>query len=169
MDLIVTAASGARGAAEIGGKKFSCQLGRGGVSAVKTEGDGITPVGRFLIRRLWHRQDRLSLPALGLEIRAIQPHDGWCDDPSSSDYNRAVRLPHPAAHEKLWREDHAYDVFLEIGYNDAPVKPHQGSAIFVHLAHEDNRPTAGCVAFSRADMMEILPLLDKTSAVVIKA
>jgi hypothetical protein len=64
-------------------------------------------------------------------------------------YNRPVRLPYPASHERLWRDDRAYDVIVVLGHNDDPVVDGAGSAIFWHLAQPDWRATEGCVAVER--------------------
>jgi L,D-peptidoglycan transpeptidase YkuD (ErfK/YbiS/YcfS/YnhG family) len=152
MDLIVSG----EGWALWNGKRFRCALGPNGTKRDKREGDGATPVGRFPLRRLLYRADRLPPPATRLPTQAIDPADGWCDDPKSLSYNRSVRLPFAASHERLWREDGIYDLILIIGHNDDPVRPGDGSAVFVHIAHTDYRPTAGCVALARADLLEIL-------------
>jgi L,D-peptidoglycan transpeptidase YkuD (ErfK/YbiS/YcfS/YnhG family) len=157
MDLIVEAKSGeTRGLARLGDRTLPCALGRAGLIADKREGDGATPVGRFQFRRLLYRADRVPHIETRLPARHIAPEDGWCDDPSSPDYNRPIRLPHPARHEELWRSDHLYDLVVVIGHNDDPVVKSAGSAVFVHLAREDWSPTAGCVAFRREDLLTIL-------------
>jgi L,D-peptidoglycan transpeptidase YkuD (ErfK/YbiS/YcfS/YnhG family) len=56
-----------------------------------------------------------------------------------------------------------------LGYNDAPVLPGRGSAIFLHLAAPDYRPTEGCIALARADLVAVLAGADGTSRVVIAA
>ena len=81
---------------------------------------------------------------------------GWCDDPAHPDYNRQVVLPFAASHEELWREDQIYDLVVVLGYNDDPVIPGKGSAIFLHLAREDFSPTEGCVACARTDLLDLL-------------
>ena len=83
-----------------------------------------------------------------------RPDDGWCDDPGDRNYNRPVRLPYPASHEAMWRDDHLYDVVVVLGHNDGPRRRGVGSAIFFHLADPRRRPTAGCIAVSRKDMRE---------------
>jgi L,D-peptidoglycan transpeptidase YkuD (ErfK/YbiS/YcfS/YnhG family) len=88
----------------------------------------------------------------------MAPDDGWCDDPLHEDYNRPVRLPHPASAERLWREDHLYDLVVVLGYNDAPVVPGAGSAIFMHLASPEFSPTQGCVALAPGDLAILLEL-----------
>jgi L,D-peptidoglycan transpeptidase YkuD (ErfK/YbiS/YcfS/YnhG family) len=127
----------------------------------KREGDGGTPEGRFVLREVLYRADRLAAPATGLPIRPIAPDDGWCDAPEDAAYNRRVVLPHGASAEVLTREDGLYDLLAVIGFNDAPVRPEAGSAIFLHVAEgsgDDLRPTAGCVAVPLAALIEILAL-----------
>jgi len=152
MDLIVSA----EGWASWNGKRYRCALGPEGVRRDKREGDRTTPAGRFPFRRLLYRADRLQPPATRLPQQAIDPADGWCDDPAAPSYNRAVKLPFSASHERLWREDGVYDLILVIGHNDNPVIPGHGSAVFIHVAHPDYRPTLGCVALAREDLLEIL-------------
>ncbi len=138
------------------GRSARCALGRGGVARDKREGDGVTPAGRFPLRRLLYRADRLGRPTTGLPVDRLGPDDGWCDDPLDPRYNRQVRLPYAAHCERLWREDHVYDLVLVIGYNDAPAVPGRGSAIFLHLARPDFSPTEGCVALALPDLLALL-------------
>lgn len=151
------------------GRKIRAVAGKNGLARDKKEGDLSSPIGIFPCRELWFRPDRVELPKnLQLPVRAITQNDGWCDDTTHADYNRHVRLPHPARHEKLWREDHAYDLMIPLGYNDAPPVPGLGSAIFFHLMHDDGRPTEGCIAISRGDMLALLPDITQDTMVEIK-
>lgn len=146
-----------RGVLRHGALLAPCALGRGGVRADKREGDGVTPLGTFALRRLWYRADRFAAPPVcGLPMREIHREDGWCDDPQSAEYNRPVTLPHPARHERLWRDDALYDLVVELGYNDGPIVPGAGSAIFLHVARADYGPTEGCVAVARGDLLRLL-------------
>ena len=141
----------------IGRRNFPCALGRGGVSTTKREGDGATPAGRFPLRYVLFRADRLSRPPTALDAFAIAPNDGWCDDPAdAAHYNRPVRLPHPARSEQLWRGDALYDVLVVLGHNDAPPQPGLGSAIFLHVARPDYSPTEGCVALALPHLLFVL-------------
>ena len=65
-------------------------------------------------------------------------------------------MPYAAGHERLWRDDQVYDIIVELDHNSDPVVPDAGSAIFFHLARPDYSPTEGCIAVSRADMLDIL-------------
>ncbi len=156
------------GWAQQDGQRYPCVLGRAGVRVDKHEGDGATPAGAWPVRRVWHRPDRQPAPlTAGLPIQAIAPDDGWCDDPGHPEYNRLVKLPFPSSHEKMWREDQLYDLVVELGYNDDPVVPGRGSAIFLHLARPDRGPTAGCVAFAPEDLLAILRRLGPGDKVLV--
>jgi L,D-peptidoglycan transpeptidase YkuD (ErfK/YbiS/YcfS/YnhG family) len=170
MDLVVTADSpeARQGWATLGQQRFRCALGRGGIVADKREGDGGTPVGAFPLRRLLMRADKGEALPIRLPVTIIGRDDGWCDAPGDTAYNRPVLLPYPASHERLWRGDHLYDLVLVIGHNDDPVVAGMGSAVFVHLAHDDYRPTEGCVAFSREDLEKILGTMGPDDRVVVQ-
>jgi L,D-peptidoglycan transpeptidase YkuD (ErfK/YbiS/YcfS/YnhG family) len=100
-------------------------------------------------------------------MRPIRPGDGWCDAPADRNYNRPVKLPYPASHERLWRDDALYDLVVVLGYNDRPRSLGRGSAIFMHLARKNYLPTAGCIALSRADMLKLLVRLKPRDRIVI--
>lgn len=148
----------AQGTLGAGVLSVPCRLGRTGVTSTKREGDGATPLGRFPLRRVFYRPDRVAPPTTGLPVSPLDPTMGWCDDPNDPAYNRDIRLPHPARHEKLWRGDGLYDLVVVIGHNDAPVVPGAGSAIFLHVAPPDGRPTQGCVGLEAPDLRAVLAL-----------
>ena len=72
-----------------------------------------------------------------------------------------------SSHEKLWRDDQAYDLIVELGYNDDPVVPGRGSAIFMHVAKPGFTPTEGCVAMEKEDLLAVLELLQPGSTIEI--
>lgn len=133
----------------------TCAIGRGGIGVKGGEGDGITPIGKFPIRRVLYRADRLSVRTK-LPAAAIAENDGWCDAPDDPNYNTPVKLPYAASHERMWRDDHLYDVVVVLGYNDDPVIAGRGSAIFLHVARPDYGPTEGCVALALPDLLQAL-------------
>src|SRR2546423_14343658 len=137
-----------------------CAVGRGGIGVKQREGDGVTPAGRWPLRRVLFRADRLDAsPRTLLSVESIEPCDAWCDIPGDPNYNRLVRLPYATVDERLWRDDPVYDVIAIVGYNDAPVVQGKGSAIFIHVAHSDYSATAGCVALARDDGLAALEQL----------
>jgi L,D-peptidoglycan transpeptidase YkuD (ErfK/YbiS/YcfS/YnhG family) len=140
------------------GGNARCVLGRSGVieATDKREGDGATPLGVWPLRRIFFRPDRHTVPSTRLPVEALNPNLGWCDDPSSPDYNRLVAMPFTASHENLWRDDHLYDVMVELGYNDQPVVAGRGSAIFLHVAAPGLTPTEGCVATDLSSLIALI-------------
>jgi L,D-peptidoglycan transpeptidase YkuD (ErfK/YbiS/YcfS/YnhG family) len=144
-------------------------LGRGGVRALKREGDGGTPLGRFPVRQVLYRADRVARPRTQLPVRAIRDHDGWCDDPTDRNYNRLIALPSRPSAEGLKRADHLYDLVLVLGYNDRPRVRGKGSAIFVHLALPGFSPTDGCIALTRHDLTMLLAALRAGSMIAVMA
>jgi L,D-peptidoglycan transpeptidase YkuD (ErfK/YbiS/YcfS/YnhG family) len=102
------------------------------------------------------RADRGPPPRCAVPVEPIAPEDGWCDDPRHRAYNRPVRLPFDGSHERLWREDALYDIVGVLGWNDDPVQPGRGSAIFLHVARPDFAPTEGCVALAPRDLRAVL-------------
>ncbi len=141
-----------------GGLLLRCALGKGGVrpAAEKREGDGATPAARMALRRVLYRADRGPPPRCAVPVEPIAPHDGWCDDPAHPAYNRPVRLPFDASHERLWREDEVYDVIGVLGWNDDPPVRGRGSAIFLHVARPGFPPTEGCVALEIRELRRVL-------------
>jgi L,D-peptidoglycan transpeptidase YkuD (ErfK/YbiS/YcfS/YnhG family) len=170
MDILVQ--SDARGATRgwlcFADRRWRCALGRSGVRADKREGDGATPQARIALRRVLYRPDRLPPPETRLPVRALTPRGGWCDDPAARDYNRFVTLPHAARYETLWREDAIYDVIVELGWNDDPVVPGKGSAIFLHVARPGYAPTEGCVALALEDLLHLLRAVAPTDMLCIE-
>ena len=158
------------GSFRLDGRITRCALGKGGVIAAadKREGDGKSPLGTWGIRRVLFRPDKGGPPQTRLPTKALERDDGWCDAPGDPAYNRAVKLPHPASAEQMWREDDVYDLVCILAHNDDPPVPGLGSAIFLHLARPGYAPTEGCVALSREDMLELLSLAKLGDAVAIE-
>ena len=151
-----------RGQLLVGPQVIACALGSGGIVGDKREGDGGSPRGRFRLRGGAYRPDHLrARPRTAIPLRATRAEDGWCDDVCDRRYNRPVRLP--AAEERrefgaeaMWRADALYDVVIDLDYNRAPIRRGRGSAIFLHIARPGYRPTEGCVALARADLLRLL-------------
>ena len=154
--------------------KFACVIGQSGLVAAdkKTEGDGATPIGSWLLRGLFYRPDRTDADLIRqtslMPCRPITEQMGWVDDPVSPHYNQPVMLPYAAHHEQLWRQDGLYDLILPLGYNDGPVAPYKGSAIFLHCAEADTLATEGCVALRKSDLLMILPFCTSGTLVTVE-
>lgn len=144
------------------GDVIPCVIGKGGAvpESRKREGDGASPIGRYALVGALLRPDRVAPPSTRLPWRWLHPWDGWCDAADDPQYNRPVTHPWRSSAERLWREDHVYDVIVVLSHNLHPVVPGAGSAIFWHLSRPDARPTEGCIAIERQRMLELLPKLE---------
>ena len=81
---------------------------------------------------------------------------GWCDDSSSKNYNKLIRLPVKYNHEKLYKNDNSYDIILVLNFNMHPIKKNKGSAIFIHVARKNFKKTEGCVALKKTQLIKII-------------
>ncbi|WP_298965779.1 L,D-transpeptidase family protein [uncultured Methylobacterium sp.] len=146
-----------RGTLIAGPVLIPCALGKGGIVRTKREGDGASPRGCFRLRGGFYRADHLGTrPRTALPLRRTAPGDGWCDDPSDRRYNRPIPLPAAGVSaERLWRDDGLYDLVVDLDYNRGPIRRGHGSAIFLHVARPGFRPTEGCVALRREDLLRL--------------
>lgn len=160
--LVVRARPGhpSQGLLRAGSLVFPCALGRGGISANKREGDGATPLAAMRILSGYFRNDHFGQARRSpLAMAPIGPDLGWCEVPDDRNYNRPVRIPYGASHERMRRDDRLYDACLVLDWNIAPRRRGRGSAIFFHLARPGFTPTQGCVAVSARTMARLLPHL----------
>ncbi|MGE5539988.1 MAG: L,D-transpeptidase family protein [Gemmatimonas sp.] len=172
MDIVVEPdpADPTKGVVRWGTREAPCALGRSGVvpETAKREGDGATPVGRFPLRRLLWRADREVSPRTRLPRHVIGRDDGWCDDSTRPEYNRAVKLPFEGSSERMWRDDHLYDLVVILGHNDDPPRAGAGSAIFLHIARAGFAPTEGCVAMRASDLRALLTEVGPDDAIEVR-
>lgn len=138
--------------------RFQCAIGRSGVRAqgIKLEGDGATPRGCFRPLRVFYRSDRVARPFTTIPITVIRPNLGWCDQAGSGQYNRLVTLPHRFGCERMWRDDHLYDLVIQIDHNCRPRIQGRGSAVFIHVAKFDLSATEGCVAMKLKELRRLV-------------
>ena len=162
------AGAASRGWLAAGHLRLPVALGRSGIRASKREGDGATPRGSFRLIRLWWRKDRGVRPRTLLPVRGIGKADAWCEDPGDRRYNRPIRLANAAAGDRLWRNDHLYDLMVELDHNTRPRVAGRGSAVFVHVARPGFRPTAGCVALAPAALRRLLVRVGPRTRIVIE-
>jgi L,D-peptidoglycan transpeptidase YkuD (ErfK/YbiS/YcfS/YnhG family) len=149
-----------QGFLQAGSLIFPCALGKGGISANKREGDGATPLASMRILAGYFRNDHFAKARkTRLQMASIGPDLGWCEVPDDRNYNRPVRIPYGASHERMRRDDRLYDACLVLDWNITPRRRGRGSAIFFHLARPGFTPTLGCVAVTARTMARLLPLL----------
>ena len=136
--------------------RIKCAVGKRGIKKKLKEGDLVTPTGRFKVKLILYRKDRVKKLSTSIKKLTIKKNMGWCDDPDSSKYNKLITLPFKYSHEKLFRKDRIYDIILVLNYNMNPVKRNKGSAIFIHVAKNNFKPTKGCVALKKKELLKII-------------
>ena len=167
MRVAVRSPAATRGQLTWGGMTVACALGASGCRAHKREGDGATPIGRWGLREVFYRADRLPRPRTGLPVRPLNAWDGWCDAVGDRNYNRRVRHPYRASAEKLWRSDRLYDLIVTLDHNACPRIQGRGSAIFMHVADTGYAATAGCVALQRSHLLRLLARARRGSVLIV--
>ena len=135
---------------------YKCAIGKNGITNNKIEGDKCTPSGIYSIDQIYYRKDKLSLPTIDFQTTPINKNFGWCDDTTSSHYNKFIEFPFSDRAEILFREDEIYNIICVISYNTNPIIKNKGSAIFLHVANTDYSGTAGCLALKQSDLIELL-------------
>jgi L,D-peptidoglycan transpeptidase YkuD (ErfK/YbiS/YcfS/YnhG family) len=150
---------------KVGHKIFRCQIGEGGSKSAtkKIEGDKTTPIGKWRLEKVYYRPDRVLRPKSKkniFKINQITKYCGWCDDIRSKYYNKYLNINNlrspKVGFEKLWREDNAYDIVIQISHNTNPTIKNKGSAIFIHCSFEDSSSTAGCIALKKRDLIFLI-------------
>ncbi len=146
--------------------KAKCSVGKRGIGLKKKEGDLITPKGKYKIKYIMYRKDRVKIQSKIKKI-IIKKEMGWCDDPNSRHYNKIVKLPSSHKHEKLYKKENIYDIIIVLNYNMDPIVKNKGSAIFVHVAKKNYKKTEGCIAVKKAHLIKIAKNLKKKTMVLI--
>ena len=148
--------------------KFKCSIGKKGFNKNKKEGDNTTPKGIFQLGNIFYRSDRVKKPFSKLKSIIIKKNMGWCDDPKSKYYNRLIKIKKnlKTSHEKLFRKDSKYDLFILVKYNYKKTYKNRGSAIFLHLT-KNYSPTKGCIAVQKNDFLILNKLINKNSKIKI--
>mgnify|MGYP001321026679 CR=1 FL=1 len=145
--------------------RVKCAIGKRGIGNKKREGDKITPIGKFKIKTILYRKDRISHFKSKINKLSIRNNMGWCDDPKSKKYNKLIKIPFKGSAEKLYRKDNTYDIILVLNYNINPIRKGKGSAIFIHVARKGYKSTLGCIAVSKRSLMKIIKKINKSTIV----
>jgi L,D-peptidoglycan transpeptidase YkuD (ErfK/YbiS/YcfS/YnhG family) len=147
--------------------KFRCSVGINGIKNKRKEGDGITPKGIFLLKKIFYRQDRIKNVKSKIKKIKITKNMGWCDDPKSYFYNRLVKIPNKFSYEKLYRKDSLYNIIIVLDYNLNPIIKNKGSAIFIHVANKNYKSTQGCIALKQNDLLKLIELIKNNQKIII--
>ncbi len=147
--------------------KAKCAIGKRGIAIKKKEGDKCTPKGKFKLKYIFFRKDRIKKIKTRLRSIPIKKNYGWCDDPKSRYYNKLIKFPFKNSAEKLYLKNHTYDLIVVLDYNLKPVMKEKGSAIFIHIANKHFSPTLGCIALSKNNLKYLLSIIKKNTFIKI--
>ena len=146
--------------------QFRCSIGKNKLKKNKVEGDKSTPVGKFRLKYLYYRKDRIKKISTKIKKIIIKKNLGWCNDIKNTKYNRPIIINKKISHEKMFRYDGKYDLVLVLDYNMNKTIAGKGSAIFIHITNNYS-PTAGCIALSRKDLIILLKVISKNTNILI--
>ena len=147
--------------------KAKCSVGKRGIGQKRKEGDLITPKGKYKIKYIMYRKDRVKIQSKIKKI-IIKKEMGWCDDPNSGHYNQIIKLPSSYKYEKLYKKENIYDIIIVLNYNMDPTIKNKGSAIFIHVAKKNYKKTEGCIALKKTHLLKIAKDLKKNTMVLIE-
>jgi D-alanyl-D-alanine dipeptidase len=137
----------------------------------KREGDGRSPAGVFPLDSAFGFAPASAMSDVRMPYLPLSAGTECVDDTASVHYNQVVdrdqvpRIDWSSA-EHMRRIDQ-YRVGVVVGYNTRPVQAGRGSCIFLHIWDGPGSSTAGCTAFSRADVEALLAWLDPRSRPVL--
>ena len=127
----------------------------------------MTPKGKYKIKYILYRKDRIKKINSKIKKIAIKKNMGWCNDSKSKNYNRLIKLPSVFNFEKLFKNNNTYDILIVLDYNMNPTIKNKGSAIFIHVAKKNYKKTEGCIALRKNDLLKIIKKLKKNTVVKI--
>ncbi|WP_066166401.1 L,D-transpeptidase family protein [Gordonia hydrophobica] len=116
-----------------------------------------TPQGTFPMNIAFGRQDKPE--GTKMEYFKTTTRDWWDSNEKSPTYNtHVVSDTSPGGDsENLYNSGPVYDYAVNINHNPTRT-PGDASAIFLHVT--DGKPTQGCVAIARDEMVKVLQWLD---------
>ena len=147
--------------------KFRCALGKNGIRQKESEGDFVTPKGKYKIIKIYYRADRIKKISSALKKIKIKKNMGWCDDVNSKYYNKQIKINKKISHEKLYRKDNVYDIVVVLNYNINPIIKGKGSAIFLHVAKKNYKKTQGCIALKKSELLNLVSKIKKNTQIKI--
>ncbi len=130
-------------------------------AAIKQEGDGLTPMGIYVIGSLFGFDEKSNhkMPYFPLKDTSV-----CVDDVKSTYYNQLIDSA--TVSQKDWhsgeqmRQIPQYKWGAVLQYNTTPTTPGAGSCIFLHSWTSPNSGTAGCIAMEESNLKTNLNWLD---------
>jgi L,D-peptidoglycan transpeptidase YkuD (ErfK/YbiS/YcfS/YnhG family) len=132
---------------------------------IKHEGDGKAPAGVFELPMAFGYAPKKKATFVRLPYLALTKDIVGVDDVKSRRYNQIVLVDHLTAKdwnscETMLRKDGLYEWGVVVNHNTSPIVPGAGSCIFLHIWKSSGKPTAGCTAMDRAELIQLLGWLE---------
>ena len=86
---------------------------------------------------------------------------------ATSLYNKEIKLPNKFNYERFYRKDNLYDIIVPLNYNTNRIIKNKGSAIFIHVADNNYKRTAGCIGMKKNNLIKLLSIIKKNTNVKI--
>jgi zinc D-Ala-D-Ala dipeptidase len=136
---------------------------------IKREGDGQSPAGIFPLRRAFGYA--AADPNIKLAYTPLTASIECIDDHHSVYYNQLLdrqSIAHPdwVSSEQMAQEP-LYKWGIVIEHNTHQIVPNAGSCLFIHIAKNNDSPTAGCTAMREEDLKMLLHWLESSAASVL--
>lgn len=139
-------------------------IGSGGFTSDKIEGDKKAPVGIYTFGTAF---GTASNPGTSMPYRQTTSNDYWVDDVNSPLYNTWQEGPCDGRWQSAESLSHElYKYAIAINYNTEAI-PGKGSCIFMHVWRRSTSGTAGCIAVSESNLVNLLKWLDPSKAPII--
>lgn len=127
---------------------------------MKTEGDGKSPAGIFMLTSIFAATERKS----NLPFTKLKESTECVDDVNSASYNKIVDKFQVGDYdwnssEKMLSVGEQYEVGVFVAHNSERQKG-GGSCIFLHIWKNSETGTAGCTAMEKSNMEKIADWLD---------
>lgn len=132
-------------------------IGKNGATTSKVEGDNKTPIGTFDITGSFGFSSKAPNPKL--PYRQIHKATVAVDDTDSQYYNQIIESNKVA--KKDWNSaEQMFDISLykyglTVAYNPTAIQG-LGSNVFIHIWRDPHSPTAGCIAMSESNLVQLI-------------
>ncbi len=153
------------------GESFAVVVGRNGLgwdddtilgkpaAFQKREGDGRAPAGLMPLTAAFGRAEKAE--AVELPYTRLAEFTECVDDTASHHYNKIVDRMKVGifdwkSSEKMLAVGDQYDLGVFVGYNTYPVRPGNGSCIFLHVWKDASTGTSGCTAMEHRSLERII-------------
>ena len=135
---------------------------------LKKEGDGKAPQGVFRLTQVFGYKTQPD-PKWKMPYLAATTTTLCIDDTKSAFYNKILdksAAGEVTSYENMRRKDDFYEYGIVVDYNQTTTEAGAGSCIFMHV-QDETRPTSGCTAMPKGDIVALIEHLDITKKPVL--